>query len=77
MDFAVVALGLAVLLMIIFHPATQMFIEYIKSKPCKKKSDELHKCYHTIGDCRDCTSSLNCPMKHENIIVPKRDEYRD
>lgn len=77
MDLGLVALALATLLMIAFHPATQMFVKYIKSKFCKKKSDEEYKCYHTIGDCRDCMSSLKCPMKHENLIVPKRDEYRD
>ena len=77
MDYGLLVLGMAILLMIIFHPATQMFIKYLKSKFPKNKSDEKYKCYHTIGDCRDCMSSLNCPMKHENIIVPKRDEYQD
>ena len=75
MDFGVVILLLAFLVMIVFHPATQMFIGSMKSKIRKNKSEESHKCYHTIGDCRECMSAPKCPMKHENVVIPKREEY--
>ncbi len=77
MDPAVVIFALAILLMIAFHPATKMFINYIKSKFIKKQDNETRRCFHTEGDCEDCLSSLDCPMKCENIVVPKRNKYMD
>lgn len=77
MDIAVIILVALALLWIGAHPATRVLFNYIKLKFKNRKENKLEKlkCYHTIEDCRECMSYQNCPMKHENIIRTKRDDY--
>lgn len=76
MDSGAIILLLAIIVFIICHPMTQMCIKHIRTKfRNPKKKVEKVRCYHTVGDCRDCISSSKCPMKHENVIVPKRTDY--
>ena len=75
MDAGIMLLVLAMVLLIIFHPATRIFFNHMKIKlKASKNKTEQPKCYHTAEDCSDCMSSTNCPMKDENVVGTNRND---
>ena len=74
MDYGLLVLGIAILLMIIFHPATQLLVTTLKKK-YKENKQKDEKCYHTESDCNDCMSAHGCPMKHESILKRRHNYY--
>lgn len=77
MDCTLVCFAIVLCLAIISQPGTKNFVKnFFIPKVNKTRCDRKSKCVHTIGDCRDCTLSLDCPMKNEYlVVVPKDDEY--
>lgn len=76
MDLTLIIFLLFICLAIFSHPTVNMIVKQFFSSKTHKKNKEQTRCIHTTGDCRDCTHSLNCPMKNEYVVVvPKEDEY--
>ena len=80
MDAAAIVFAIALIIMILFHPGTQMFIKHLKSKSKARKGvQETRKCYHTPDDCLNCVASIDCPIKNENVVhvIKHNDNYTD
>lgn len=73
MDTIAIILLVFLCLIVFSHPSTKQLFRFEINK---RRNSEECKCLHTIGDCRDCMLSSECPMKNEYVVVvPKEDEY--